>query len=60
MTFNAKLHAKTMQQALALDVPPEWEPSVAANLALIEAAASLVMAFPLPDDLETALVFKVP
>lgn len=60
MTFNATLHAKAMQQALALDVQPEWEPSVAANLALIEAAARVVMAFPLPDEVESALVFKVP
>jgi hypothetical protein len=45
-------------QALGLNVKPAWRQSVAFNLGLIMRHAALVDEFGLPDDAETAPIFR--
>jgi len=47
-----------MAQLVDLSVDPECLPGVVDNLARMSAIASLVMEFPLPDDVEVAPVFE--
>lgn len=56
--FDAHQHAQQMAACLDLMIDPDWDESVASNLRLLEAAAQLVLSFPLGDDVESALVFK--
>jgi hypothetical protein len=44
--------------ALGLNIQPAWRPGVIFNLGLIMRIAALVDEFPLPDDAETAPVFR--
>jgi hypothetical protein len=43
---------------LGLDIRPEWQAAVRANLLMSLRMAALVGAFPLPDEAEPAPVFK--
>ena len=45
-------------KALGLDIKPEWQPSVRANLETTLRLARMVEAFDLPDDAEPAFVYK--
>ncbi len=44
--------------ALGIDIAPEWQPSVRANLETTLRLARTVEAFELPDDAEPAFVYK--
>ncbi len=57
-SFAETKHVYAMAQVLELSIAPEWEASIVANLALLEAAAEEIMAFELSDDIEPALVFS--
>ncbi len=43
---------------LGLPVETQWEDAIATNLMMMAQAAELVGSFPLPDEMESALVFK--
>ena len=45
-------------QALGLDIKPAWRQGVIFNLGLIMRIAALVDEFPLPDDAETAPIYR--
>ena len=45
-------------QALGLDIKPAWRQGVIFNLGLIMRFAALVDEFPLPDDAETAPIYR--
>jgi len=51
-------YADTMAQALALPLAAEHRPGVAANLQRTAAIVALMLAMPLPDDVEPAPVFN--
>lgn len=44
--------------ALGIEIAPEWQPAVRANLETTLRLARLVEAFELPDDAEPAFVYK--
>lgn len=52
------LYAERMAAAIALPLDPARKPAVAQHLAILLAAASLVLEFPLPDEVEAAPVFE--
>jgi hypothetical protein len=52
------LYTERMAAALGLPLDPARKPAVAQHLAILLAAASLVLEFPLPDDVEAAPVFE--
>ena len=56
--FDAESYAEAMAKALELPLPPEWNAAVVAHLQATAAAAGLVLAFPLADDVEPAPVFE--
>ena len=55
--FDPEAHAEAMAVALGLTIPPEWKPTVVANVKATAAAAELLLAFPLEDHVEPAPVF---
>jgi Protein of unknown function (DUF4089) len=55
--FDPEAHAEAMAAALGLTIPPEWQPTVVANLKATAAAAELLLAFLLEDHVEPAPVF---
>lgn len=44
--------------AIAMPMPPELRPSVVENLQGVLALAQLVLSFPLPQDVESAQMFR--
>ena len=56
--FDAEAHADHMATVMELTIRPEWRPTVVANLAATARIAELVIAFPLPDEIEPAPVFE--
>lgn len=60
MTNDADLDAMIASgsSVLGITVDPAWRESVRANLAVTLRLAGLVDAFPLPDDLDPAPVFR--
>ncbi|MEJ0011772.1 MAG: AtzG-like protein [Bauldia sp.] len=55
--FDPEAHADLMARALDLTIPPQWKPTVVANLKATAAAAELLLAYPLEDHVEPAPVF---
>ncbi len=55
--FDAAAYVAHMAAALDLPLRPEWRDATIANMAATEAAARLVLAFPLDDHVEPAAVF---
>ena len=52
------LYAERMAAAVGLPLDPARKAAVAQHLALLLAAASLVLEFPLPEEVEAAPVFE--
>jgi hypothetical protein len=52
------LYAERMAAAVGLPLDPARKAAVAQHLAILLAAASLVLEFPLPDEVEAAPVFE--
>lgn len=56
--FEPENYVEQMAQLLDLPITPEYRPSVVENFAKIAAIATLVMDFPVPDNIEPAPVFE--
>ena len=56
--FDPADYVEQTAQLLDLPIAPEYRPGVVENFARIAAIATLVMEFPLPDDIEPAPVFE--
>lgn len=56
--FEPADYVEHTAQLLDLPIAPEYRPGVVENFARIAAIATLVMEFPLPDDIEPAPVFE--
>ena len=56
--FDAEKHCDAMAAAMELKIEAEWRDSVIANLKATHGMATLVLAFPLDDDIEPAPVFE--
>ncbi|NER31399.1 MAG: DUF4089 domain-containing protein [Symploca sp. SIO1C4] len=52
-------YVKQMAKVLDLPIAPKYFPSVVENFARVSTIASVVMEFPLPEDVEAAPVFEV-
>ncbi|MGQ4646261.1 AtzG-like protein [Lyngbya aestuarii] len=57
-TLDLAVYVAQMSQLLDLSLEPENLPGVVDNLRRMSAIASLVMEFPLPEDVEAAPVFE--
>lgn len=51
-------HVEGAAGLLGLPVAPDWREAVVANLRVLQAAAALVGAFPLPDEADAAPVYE--
>jgi precorrin-4 methylase len=51
-------YVEQMSELLDLPLDPEYFPGVVKNFATISAIATLVMEFPLPEDIEAAPIFE--
>ncbi|MGB7441657.1 MAG: DUF4089 domain-containing protein [Coleofasciculaceae cyanobacterium] len=51
-------YVEQMSQLLDLPLKPEYRPGVVDNMTKLAAIASLVMQFPLPEEVEAAPVFE--
>jgi hypothetical protein len=56
--FELADYVEQTAQLLDLPIAPEYRPGVVENFARIAAIATLVMEFPLPDDIEPAPIFE--
>jgi hypothetical protein len=56
--FKAEVYVQQMAQLLNLDIPPPQLAGVVENFERIQAIAQAVLAFPLPDTLESAPRFE--
>lgn len=56
--FDPADYVEQTAQLLDLPIAPEYRPGVVENFARIAAIATLVIEFPLPDDIEPAPVFE--
>ncbi|WP_181707210.1 DUF4089 domain-containing protein [Chthonobacter rhizosphaerae] len=56
--FDPKAHVTHMAPVMGLTIPPEWRDGVEANVAATARMAALVLAFPLPDEVEPAAVYE--
>jgi precorrin-4 methylase len=57
-TDNSATYVEQMSELLNLPLDPEHFPGVVKNFATISAIATLVMEFPLPEDIEAAPIFE--
>ena len=53
------LHLAAFEQLHGLTIAPDWRAGIETNIATIARAAQLVLSFPLPDELESAAVFRL-
>ena len=56
--FELVNYVEQTTQLLDLQIAPEYLPNVVENVAKIAAIATLVIEFPLPDDIELAPIFE--
>lgn len=56
--FDAERYVDVAAAAIGLTIAPELRPSVIANFKQIADTASLVMSFPIEDDIDPAVVFR--
>lgn len=57
-TDKSAAYVEQMSELLNLPLDPEYFPGVVKNFATISAIATLVMEFPLPEDIEAAPIFE--
>ena len=57
-TDHSAAYVEQMSELLDLPLDPEYFPGVVKNFATISAIATLVMEFPLPENIEAAPIFE--
>lgn len=57
-SINLAEYVEQTARLIALPLAPEYRPSVVDNFTRIAAIATLVMEFPLPEEMEAAPVFE--
>ncbi len=57
-SINLARYVEQTAQVIDLPLAPEYRPSVVENFTKIAAIATLVMEFPLPEDIEAAPIFE--
>ena len=57
-SINVEKYVEQTAQLIDLPLAPEYRPSVVENFTRIAAIATLVMEFPLPEEMEAAPVFE--
>lgn len=57
-TPNLVEYVEQMSQLLDLPLEPEYQPGMVDNMTKLAAIASLVMQFPLPEEIEAAPIFE--
>lgn len=57
-TDNSATYVEQISELLDLPLDSEYFPGVVKNFATISAIATLVMEFPLPEDIEAAPIFE--
>ena len=57
-SFDVEAYVDAASATIGLAIPPELRPAVVANFKQIAETASVVMSFPVDDDVDPALVFR--